>query len=105
MSYFGMWKLHTQPRVLKESGEYMLEDNTNYPEGEGNIFLMKAIYSIDRDLPNVRCVGGIEQKSDKSWEASINMPYDEETDSDSRLVYIGDRDTAIEKLWEEKYSA
>lgn len=59
---------------------YTVEENSNYPKGKGNLFLMR----------DGHCIGGAdcellgERKG--QWRADIHTEYDPETDSDVRLL-------------------
>lgn len=85
--------------------KYWIEENTNFPEGQGNLFLMTAATEGSRSL--AQCIGGLDRVhgSQNQWEASINIPYDEETDSDSVVVFTGDRTQAIQALWQNRHNA
>jgi hypothetical protein len=100
---FGYWKMHTgcQPLDGKIDDRYWLEENSNYPPGEGNVSLM-----VGKSHTSVRCIGGVDSFAfSPTWTASINTPLDEETDSDSTNIFSGDRAAAIETLWERRFEA
>ena len=91
------WKMNGGCRVIPGcvDCEYWIEENTNYSEGKGNLFLVKGVK--DR----VSCGGGVDKAGPRSseWIASIATFYDEETDRDCTEIYRGSREEAIKALW------
>lgn len=91
-------------RVLREDGMFRIEENDNYEPGQGNLFLMIKFLSKGEFVD--RCIGSADNQSQKSWTVVINAPYNESTDSDAELIgNYGDRETAIESLWDNRHSA
>lgn len=111
---FDYYKMNQDIRVLfHDLGyNYWIDENTNYPAGQGNCFLCKAIHPTKWD-----CIGGVDGRDAifdgdvivgyRKWTASVHHEWDEETDSDCEVVYEGEsRDEALKALWENrlKYS-
>lgn len=121
---------HMAPRIIREeqlgSGynptHYWIEENSNYPEGEGNLFLhvgrnrltsrvmtpfAEWVSVTPQMMWDYDCIGGVDRRHlPLGWEASINTFYDEATDSDCKVVYTGDsRKEAIEALWNRRNEA
>ena len=59
---------------------YTVEENTNYPKGQGNLFLNKA----------GKCVGGAQKElagQDKGkWVVDVNCVYNPEDDTDCMII-------------------
>lgn len=94
-------------KFIKKEGKYWIEENLNYPEGEGNLFLSRELTYKERQtsLAAWKTLGGADKRGGK-WIADITWIYDEETDSDALVVYEGEsREEAIEALWNARFNA
>ncbi|WP_434716314.1 hypothetical protein [Paraburkholderia sp. A3RO-2L] len=92
--------------TLLDDGEFYIERNCNGDEATTNGFLMRRC-SVSLTTPGgYECVGGYEHRASGEWHASINAPYDEETDSDSRELGDFSRNLdAIAALWKVRHDA
>ena len=81
-------------RILRQDWDYLIEENPNCPAGEGNLFLVKE----------GKCVGGIREQGGEGV-ATLSEPWDEELETDCRVVGSGSREEAIDILWEERFGA
>lgn len=91
----------TDDKIMLDDGEYFIQHNENYPLENGNGFLMKR-----RALGEADAIGGYEFKIDGKWHVDVTTAWDEETDSDCRMVGVFDeRLDAIPALWLARHTA
>lgn len=84
--------------ILKTDDNYQIEENFNYSPGEGNCYLMHREFGV--------AIGGVDKNIlTGTWEASIDCPPDPDTGSDSQILFCGDRNEALEILWENRHEA
>lgn len=90
--------------MLQDDNVFFLEENCNNPPGTGNVFLNKR---VQHNPHKWDCIGGVDavEASRKTWSASINKLYDEETDTDSETIFTGERVDAISALWSNRHQA
>lgn len=69
-------------RILLDDGVFFIERNVNGSEATANGFLLRRCVANGSAPSGHECVGGYELGASGEWRASINAPYDEETDSD-----------------------
>lgn len=92
--------------VLLDDGEYYVQHNSNYPADRGNGFLQRRCHYSLTTPGGWECIGGYDQKPNGSWTADIAAPYDEETDSDVRVLgEFENRLDAIHALWNHRHEA
>lgn len=94
-----------KPAIVLDDGRYCLVLNQNYPldRAPGFLEVRRAASGGGRDYT---CVGSFDAKPDGTWEASVNVPYDESTDSDSMLLGEFDRRLdALVRLWKDRHQA
>lgn len=85
--------------VLLDDGEFYIELNVNMPAREAPGFLQRRRTRAHTLSPGDECVGSFDRTAE-GWEASINAPYDEATDSDAKCLGAWtDRMHAIVALW------
>ena len=117
---------HVKPRIIREESVgsgwyatyYWIEENTNDPEGEGNLFLnVGRVRMVKRMMTpfgyvdvmeqpdwDYGCIGGMDKVGDGKYRSDILCPCDEETEADCEVVYTGDsREEAIEALWNNRH--
>lgn len=92
--------------MLLDDGEFYIERNCNGDEATTNGFLMRR-RPVSLTTPGgSECVGGYERRASGDWRASINAPYDEESDSDCRELGVFGRNLdAIAVLWKARHDA
>jgi hypothetical protein len=97
---------YTHGTVIADDGEYYIELNGNYGAAEAPGFLQRRCYTGVTTPGGYECVGSFERDAQGLWQASIDAPYDEETDSDSRsLGHFAERMNAIVTLWGKRHEA
>ena len=122
---------HMAPRIIREEQlgsdhnptHYWIEENVNYPEGEGNLFLhvgrnrmtsrvltpfAEWVSVTPQMMWSSECLGEVERRYvPPGWVATISTFYDEETGSDCTTVLVSgaSREEAIEALWSHRYEA
>ena len=85
-------------------GTYAIEENENYPKGEGNLFLMTSYHAV-RGVTEY-CIGGADIQPNGEWDVTISSDYDEETDSDAAFVgSFGTQQDAWKALWDSRFQA
>lgn len=83
-----------------DDGEFYIELNVNSPAREAPGFLQRRCYVGVTTPGGYECIGSFEREPAGGWSASIDIPYDEEADSDSRrLGHFDERLDAIAALW------
>lgn len=92
--------------VLLDDGVYFIELNPNYPAREAPGFLQRRCRVTTTTPSGWECVGGFDRDGRGGWTASLNAPYNHETDSDSlELGAWKERMTAIAVLWRKRHEA
>lgn len=98
--------IETNGDVLLDDGEFFVQHNVNYPPTAGNGFLMRRCCYGVTTPEGAECVGGYDLKLDGKWLADIAAPYDEETDTDCRVIgRFENRLDAIHALWTHRREA
>jgi hypothetical protein len=88
-------------------GNYLIDFNVNYPKERANCFLCRAKPNCGNKASEYECIGGADieifgQHKGK-WKVDVNDHYDEETDSDSRILgYFDSQAKALKALWNER---
>jgi hypothetical protein len=92
--------------VLLDDGEFYIELNCNHDAVIAPGFLERRCERGLTTPEGFECVGGFSKRPDGSWRADINAPWDEESDSDCRVVADGvERMNAIAALWQRRHEA
>ena len=90
----------TTDEIILDDGEFFIDLNCNYEASNAPGFLERRCAYNATTPGGFECVGSFDKALDGTWNASINMAYDPETDSDSRVVVDGvTRMDAITALW------
>lgn len=87
---------------------FWLEANANYQPERANIFLHRCRPFGLTTPGGYDCTGSVDwtvgRPNNEAWAASVQKPYDPETDSDARLVgYYATQEEAIEALWNARH--
>ncbi|MGF6813170.1 hypothetical protein OKW30_008387 [Paraburkholderia sp. Clong3] len=86
--------------MLLDDGQFYIERNCNGDAATTNGFLQRRCEFSATTPGGYECIGSYERKLSGEWSASINAPYDEERDSDSReLGTFKSNLDAITALW------
>ncbi|KIG11214.1 hypothetical protein BurMR1_1874 [Burkholderia sp. MR1] len=92
--------------VLLDDGKFFIERNCNGEAATTNGFLLRRCPVSLTTPSGYECIGGYECAAFGQWRASINAPYDEETDSDCReLGFFEAQLDAITVLWKARQDA
>jgi hypothetical protein len=96
-----MDSINTTHRIMFSDTRFFLEENVNYPKGQGNLFLVAI---GDFPFTGCRCIGGVD-KTSEGWEVIVSKPYDETNDSDAQIVgYYETQIEAARALWRLRHS-
>lgn len=89
-----------------DDGQFFVEWNNNFARDSGNGFLMVRCEPGLTAPAGVTVAGGYEQGTNGKWSADLLAPYDDEKDSDCRVLgEFETRNEAIAALWKERESA
>lgn len=102
-------------KFVKKEGDYWIRENANYPAGEGNLFLERALTNQEYfggATGQFKVLGGANKNGNK-WTADINWCYPDDydpecgsDDSNLLIVYEGEsREEAIKALWDKRLIA
>lgn len=92
--------------IVLDDGTIYIDLNVNYEPSSAPGFLMRRCYFGPTTPGGCECIGSFYERSDGTWEASINAPYDPTHDSDSTVVVEGvSRMDAIAALWHDRHNA
>lgn len=93
-------------QIILDDDEYFIDLNCNYEATIAPGFLQRrCAYGLTTPA-GFECVGSFDKALDGTWNASVNAPYDPETDGDSLAVAEGvSRMDAIAALWAARKSA
>lgn len=92
--------------ILLDDEEFYIERNCNGDAATTNGFLHRRCPVSLTTPGGYECIGGYEHRASGKWRASINAPYDEASDRDTRE--LGDFHTnldAITVLWKARREA
>lgn len=96
----------TEGTTILDDGKFYIELNGNYEACVAPGTLWVRCSHSAATPGGYDCAGGFNQARDGTWEADVNVPWDSETESDSRLVATGvSRLDAIVALWRERHAA
>lgn len=92
--------------VILDDGMFYIDLNCNYSPALAPGFLQHRCYVGVTTPGGYECVGSFDQKHDGMWEASIDIEYDHETESDARILgRFPTRLDAIAALWAARHQA
>lgn len=92
--------------VVLDDGTFHVELNATSPAARAFGFLERRVPVSARHPGGFYCLGSFHMHADGTWRASINVPYDESTGSDSMRVLEGaSRIEAIVALWRARHLA
>lgn len=93
-------------QIVLDDGVFYIELNDNHKASIAPGFLQRRCPHGLTTPGGFECVGSFDRSLDDTWQASVNAPYDPETDSDSKTVAEGvSRMDAIAALWAARKSA
>ncbi|NLP65530.1 hypothetical protein [Paraburkholderia sacchari] len=96
-----------QQLILIDDGVFYIERNVNGDAAVTNGFLLRRCKVGVTTPGGYECIGGYERAPSGMWRASINVPYDAITDSDSYELgdTFGTNRDAIAALWKSRHEA
>lgn len=72
--------------ILLDDGQFYIERNCNGDKETTNGYLLRRCETGQAAPEACECIGGYERQPSGAWCASVNAPYDEDTDSDCREI-------------------